>query len=151
PPVEPPATQASSPPAPLAADEADAGAAAVPGGPSEPAAVAPAGAAPSLPLPRMPGAMRLSDSSRFDAQAGAWVLKAAFRVHARSHHVLSFYRKALEDQGLSVTQTDDPPQADGAERTYLHGRSRRVHAQVGLRTRPGELETRVWILWRARA
>ncbi|MFO0636308.1 MAG: hypothetical protein U0168_26050 [Nannocystaceae bacterium] len=29
--------------------------------------------------------------------------------------MLSFYRKALEDQGLSVPQADDPPQADGAE------------------------------------
>ncbi len=143
---DPAAIDASPPPADAAAPAQSAGDAGTPA-----LAPTPAGEPPSLPLPRMPGAMRLSDSSRFDAEAGAWVLKAAFRVHARSHHVLSFYRKALEDQGLSVTQADDPPQADGAERTYLHGRSRRVHPQVGLRTRPRERETRVWIRWRARA
>lgn len=108
------------------------------------------GEAPPLPLPRMPGATRLSESARFDDAAGVWVRKAAFRVHAREHHVLAFYHKALENEGLAVTEGEDPPDADGGVRRYLHGRSRRVTAQVGVRTRVGALETRVWILWRQR-
>ncbi len=107
--------------------------------------------APALPLPRMPGDTRLSGSSRFDATGPAWILKAAYRMHVREHHVIGFYRKALADQGLTVTQSEDPPGLDGSIKTYLHGRSARVHAQVGILPRTGELETRVWILWRTRA
>jgi hypothetical protein len=110
----------------------------------------PPGDAPLLPLPRMPGDTRLSSSARFDAATESWILKAAFRVHARDHHVLAFYRKALADQGLTVTHSEDPPTADGAVKTYLHGKSARVHAQVGILPRTDALETRVWILWRSR-
>lgn len=106
---------------------------------------------PVLPLPRMPGDTRLSASARRDHDKGAWILKAAYRVHARDHHVIAFYRKALADQGLVVTRTEDPPDASGATKTYLHGRSARVHAQVGILPRTDALETRVWILWRTRA
>ncbi|MBK6916943.1 MAG: hypothetical protein IPH07_06050 [Deltaproteobacteria bacterium] len=121
------------------------------GSPAPSAAPAAATEAPALPLPRMPGATRLSESVRYDEVAGAWVRKAAFRVHAREHHVLAFYRKALENEGLVVTEGEDPPDEAGGVRRYLHGRSRRVTAQVGVRTRVGALETRVWILWRARS
>jgi len=116
----------------------------------EAASADPPGDAPTLPLPRMPGDTRLSSSARFDAATDAWILKAAFRVHARDHHVLAFYRKALADQGLAVTESEDPPTADGAVKTYLHGKSARVHAQVGILPRTDALETRVWILWRSR-
>ena len=119
--------------------------------PAPSAAPAAAAEAPALPLPRMPGATRLSESVRYDEVAGAWVCKAAFRVHAREHHVLAFYRKALENEGLVVTEGEDPPDEAGGVRRYLHGRSRRVTAQVGVRTRVGALETRVWILWRVRS
>lgn len=117
---------------------------------TSPPEAASAGEPPPLPLPRMPGDTRLSSSARFDAASESWVLKAAFRVHARDHHVLAFYRKALADQGLAVTQSEDPPTADGAVKTYLHGKSARVHAQVGILPRTDALETRVWILWRSR-
>ena len=110
-----------------------------------------AAALPLLPLPRMPGDTRLSSSARFDEAAGSWILKSAFRVHAREHHVIAFYRKALADEGLEVTLVEDPPGADGTIKTYLHGKNGRIHAQVGILPRTDALETRVWILWRARA
>ncbi len=110
-----------------------------------------AAAPPLLPLPRMPGDTRLSSSARFDDAAGSWILKSAFRVHAREHHVIAFYRKALADEGLDVTLVEDPPGADGTVKTYLHGKNGRTHAQVGILPRTDALETRVWILWRARA
>lgn len=112
---------------------------------------APPGTAPELPLPRMPGDTRLSGTARFDAESSSWVIKGAYRVHARDHHVIAFYRKALLDQGLSVSLAEDPPAADGAVKTYLRGKSSRVHAQVGIMPRVGTLETRVWILWRTRS
>ena len=52
---------------------------------------------------------------------------------------------------VAVTEGEDPPDEEGGVRRYLHGRSRRVTAQVGVRTRVGALETRVWILWRVRS
>lgn len=109
------------------------------------------GTAPDLPLPRMPGDTKLSNTARWDAESASWVLKGAYRVHARSHHVIAFYRKALLDQGLSVSVAEDPPTDDGAVKTYLRGKSSRVHAQVGIMPRTDSLETRVWILWRTRA
>lgn len=114
-------------------------------------AAPPTDTAPLLPLPRMPGDTRLSSSSRFDAATKSWIVKAAFRVVAREHHVVAFYRKALTDQGLTVTFSQAPPAADGSVKTYLHGKSGRVHAQVGIAPRMDVLETRVWILWRTRA
>lgn len=105
-------------------------------------------AAPPLPLPRMPGDTKLSTSARWDETSSSWVLKGAYRVHARSHHVIAFYRKALLDQGLSVSIAEDPPTPEGAVKTYLRGKSSRVHAQVGIMPRTDSLETRVWILWR---
>jgi hypothetical protein len=115
--------------------------------PTEPATTT----APALPLPRMPGDTRLSNSSRFDETTRSWIVKAAYRVVAREHHVVAFYKKALVDQGLTVTQSQAQPAADGSVKTYLHGKSGRVHAQVGIAPRTDVLETRVWILWRTRA
>jgi hypothetical protein len=111
----------------------------------------PSSSAPVLPLPRMPGDTRLSSSSRFDEESASWIVKAAYRVVAREHHVVAFYRKALTDQGLTVTHSQAQPAADGSVKTYLHGKSGRVHAQVGIAPRTDTLETRVWILWRTRA
>lgn len=128
--------------------------------PTEPASTAiepradsasPATVAPELPLPRMPGDTRLSTSSRFDEASKSWIVKAAYRVVAREHHVVAFYRKALTDQGLTVTHSQAQPSADGSVKTYLHGKNGRVHAQVGIAPRTDVLETRVWILWRTRA
>jgi hypothetical protein len=147
--VEPPRADAQ-PVSPGATVEPSRTGAELPAARSAPAGETPPGDAPPLPLPRMPGDTRLSSSARFDAATEAWILKAAFRVHARDHHVLAFYRKALADQGLTVTQSEDPPTADGAVKTYLHGKSARVHAQVGILPRTDALETRVWILWRSR-
>lgn len=109
--------------------------------------VAEVGPPPTIPLPRMPGSTRLSDSARLDAESATWVLKRAFKIHAREHHVLAFYEKALVDAGLRVSR--EAPAGPGT--TYLLGRSDRVAAQVGVRMRAGTLETRVWILWRERA
>jgi len=120
--------------------------------PEEPeSAVPPTTAAPALPLPRMPGDTKLSTSSRFDEENNAWIVKAAYRVVAREHHVVAFYRKALTDQGLTVTHSQAQPGADGSVKTYLHGKNGRVHAQIGIAPRIDVLETRVWILWRTRA
>ncbi len=105
-------------------------------------------AAPEMPLPRMPGMTRLSSSAQYDAEAGTWKLKAAFRVNAHVPHVLAFYRKALADEGLEVDEPE--PESDDAPRVLV-GKSDRVHAQIGIRTKPNELETRVWILWRVRS
>jgi hypothetical protein len=105
------------------------------------------GAAPSLPLPRMPGMTKLSSSAQFDAETNTWKLKAAFRVNAHVPHVLAFYRKALANEELAV---EDVAPVSEDEPYVLIGRSERVHAQVGIRTKPHELETRVWLLWRVR-
>lgn len=101
-----------------------------------------------MPLPRMPGMTKLSSSAHHDAETGTWKLKAAFRVNAHVPHVLAFYRKALENEGLVVEEPE--PESEDAPRVLM-GKSDRVHAQIGIRTKPHELETRVWILWRVRS
>jgi hypothetical protein len=111
-------------------------------------AAATAEEAPELPLPRMPGMTKLSSSARFDDATATWRLKAAFRVNAHVPHVLAFYRKALEDAGLALEQPE-PAAEEGP--FVLVGKSETVHAQVGIRSKPNELETRVWVLWRVRA
>ena len=108
------------------------------------------GTTPTLPLPRMPGAARLSDATRFDDASKTWVLRASYRVHAHPPQVLSFYAKALADAGLAVTEGQDPVKDDGTAITYLYGRSDRVRAQVSVRTQGNELEARIGILWRER-
>jgi len=107
-----------------------------------------ADAAPSLPLPRMPGMTKLSSSAEFDAATNTWKLEAAFRVNAHVPHVLAFYRKALADAEL-VVEDVTPTSEDGPY--VLLGKNDRVRAQVGVRTKPHELESRVWVLWRVRA
>jgi hypothetical protein len=91
---------------------------------------------------------KLSSSAQYDAATNTWKLKAAFRVNAHVPHVLAFYRKALADQELEVE--DIPPTREDAPYVLL-GKNDRVRAQVGIRTKPHELETRVWLLWRVRA
>jgi hypothetical protein len=103
---------------------------------------------PALPLPRMPGMTKLSSSARYDAPSRTWKLEAAFRVNAHVPHVLAFYRKALADEGLEI---EEPEPVDEAAPRVLVGKSERVHAQIGIRTKPNELETRVWMLWRVRS
>lgn len=139
-------------PAPLAA-ESPREAEPLPDTPAQPETAPPTDLTPvpAVPLPRMPGDTRLSSTSRFDDETRSWILKTAYRVHARDHHVVAFYRKALADEGLAVTQSEDPPRPDGAVKTYLHGKNARTHAQVGIMPRVGALETRVWILWRTRS
>ena len=104
--------------------------------------------APELPLPRMPGMTKLSSSAEFDAETDTWKLKAAYRVNAHVPHVLAFYRKALENEALAV---EDIPPAGEDDPYVLLGRNDTVRAQVGIRTKPHELETRVWLFWRVRA
>lgn len=105
---------------------------------------------PTLPLPRMPGAARLSDAARFDDASKTWVLRASYRVHAHPPQVLSFYAKALADAGLAVTEGQDPVTEDGTAIAYLYGRNDRVRAQISVRTQGSELEARIGILWRER-
>lgn len=132
-------------PAPVPAAAADA----APNGDASPAPPFD-GTAPTLPLPRMPGAARLSDAARFDDASKTWVLRASYRVHAHPPQVLSFYAKALADAGLAVTEGQDPVKDDGTAIAYLYGRSDRVRAQVSVRTQGNELEARIGILWRER-
>jgi hypothetical protein len=149
--VDPPATirsDAGTQPDPSDGPEIEP--AAIAPAPEQPRAPAAAGAPPSLPLPRMPGSTRLSDAARYDDASGTWVLRAAYRVNARPHHVVAFYSKALTDAGLELTSGEDPSAADGTLVTYLYGRSQRIHAQLSVRTRPGDLEARIGILWRVR-
>ena len=97
-----------------------------------------------LPLPRMPGSVRLASAAELDDATGQWRLTAAFRVNAHVPHVLAFYRKALADAGLEV---DEIAPVDEQGMPVLRGRSDRVQARIDLTTKPGQLETRIWILW----
>ncbi len=133
---EPPSDPPTAPPD-LVASDTDA---------ESPIVASAVGEPPVVPLARMPGSTRLSDSARFDAESSTWVLKRAFKIYARDHHVLAFYEKALRDAGLRVSRNAPP----SGGMTYLSGRNDRVAAQVGIRTREGVLETRAWILWRER-
>jgi len=99
---------------------------------------------PVLPLPRMPGSVRLASAAEIDDATGQWRLTAAFRVNAHVPHVLAFYRKALADAGLEV---DELAPEDEQGTPVLRGRSDRVQARIDLTTKPGQLETRIWILW----
>jgi hypothetical protein len=99
---------------------------------------------PVLPLPRMPGSVRLASRTEHDDATGEWKITAAFRVPAHVPQVLAFYRKALADAGLAV---DEIAAADGEGTPILWGKNERVQARIDLTTKPGELETRIWILW----
>ena len=108
----------------------------------------PAGPPPDVPLARMPGTNQLRAGTKWDAQRGAWVRTHAFEIPARRGQVVAFYRKALEDAALSVTEVAGAPDQDGAVPVYLKGRRTGEHAHVTVRQDVDELKTRVRVIWR---
>ncbi|MEM6293182.1 MAG: hypothetical protein AAGA54_18045 [Myxococcota bacterium] len=108
----------------------------------------PAGEPPDVPLPRMPGTNQLRAGTKWDPQRGAWVRTHAYEIPARRGQVVAFYRKALEDASLSVTEVDGAPDEEGAVPVYLKGRRTGEHAHVTVRQDVAELKTRVRVIWR---
>jgi hypothetical protein len=105
----------------------------------------PARAAPRFPLPRMPGTRKLRASATPAEGGRGWTLVQTLRVPAKLAHVEAFYRKALVDQGMSVSGSSTPARPN---RAYLRGRSRRAHADVTITGQEGRLQTTVQTIWR---
>lgn len=112
------------------------------------AAPTPPGDAPDFPLPRMPGCNKLSSLEKFDFDKRAWVLTRAYEAPASTDLIVRFYRKALRDLDLELSEGKGAPAEDGSVRVFVKGRKDGAAAQVSIRQVPGEFDSRVRVIWR---
>lgn len=96
----------------------------------------------------MPGSTLLRDAASRDDAQGFWLLSMSLRVPAHVHAVADFYRQALADAGLKLTEDRTAHGDDAVVTTTLRGRLPGVHGFVSAEQRPPELSTRVRVLWR---
>lgn len=89
----------------------------------------------------------LRRTDRYDDELGRWVITRASRVPAPASAVESFYTKALEAEGMSVSRVDEPPDASGTRRVTLKARGKNGKAQVAIRQPAGELSTTARVIW----
>ena len=95
----------------------------------------------------MPGMQNLRRSDRFDTKKQVWVLVRASKVPAPLTAVTSFYKKALQTEGLSVSQIDEPPDQEGTKRATLKGRQGSTKVQIAIRQPAGSFETTARVIW----
>jgi hypothetical protein len=104
--------------------------------------------APSLPLAGMPGRRRVFTDARWDETDGSWLLVETSDVPVRRERALRFYEKAITGLDMKLIRLPDTDD-DGAVRSTVRGRMSKAHVQISLRQAPGEVLTRVRVLWRA--
>jgi hypothetical protein len=105
------------------------------------------GRAPAIRLSKLPGTRTLRTSARFDEELSAWVLTQSLRVPANAGQVESFYRKALEEEGLKVTAFVEPVTDEWAVRVTVRGRGRADKVSISIRQPPDEMRTTARIIW----
>ena len=89
----------------------------------------------------------LRRTDRFDPDKEVWVLVRASKVPAPLSAVTSFYTKALETEGLSVSQIDEPPDEEGTKRATLKGRLGNTKVQIAIRQPASSFETTARVIW----
>lgn len=101
-----------------------------------------------MPVPGMPGRRKLFTDERRDEGDRSWLLVETSDVPVDRQRAIQFYEKAIVELDMKLIRLGDEDD-DGAVRSTLRGRSTKAHVQISLRQSPGELLTRVRVLWRA--